>query len=299
MKKKFYLINLISILIFSCGYKFPDQLPEWKDINSYSPEKLEFQKTSLKEYRKFAPDSEIFDIDNDIKIINIILDEQDVFNEVNVGFKDEILDWIEFSLNKEIKINEFVSIYGFPRFIDKNYSDIFNYYNYETFNIAVDKNNIFAKSISIFDTAEPTQKKQAQNKGEAAESKSFFQVFPGLKPGLVTEEEFIKEFPDLLPYMEGEFDVNSCYTFIEELGEAKQQYQKAILKFENGLLSWINLIPVNSELEKLLKKTGKSYKTEKLDENYDFYVFDNFVLVVNRAQKKVNSIGVFNYDKSL
>ncbi len=293
MKKFLSVIYFSLVMVFCCSYAFPDKLPDWQDINSYLPDELGFQKSTVDDFLELCPGVEVYNIDKEIKIISTNPKKTDVFREVNVGFRNGTLDWMEFMLNKEIEMSEIITLYGFPRFIDSEYSDELDYYNYDIFNIAANKDHTFAKSITIFDISSSAYEK------ELAEAKKnlFFEVFPGIRPGMTTEDEFLEDYPDLLPYMEEEFDTNTSYTLVDELNGAKYHYKKAVFKFENGLLSWINLIPVNSDLNNMLSKVKASPEIEKLDENYDFYTFDNFVLVVSRKYKKVNSIGIVSYDE--
>lgn len=292
MKKFSNLFFLFLIFIFCCSYTFPDKVPDWKNINTYLPSKLEFKKSTVEDFLEICPGAEIYNLENDIKIISSIPDEPNIFREVNAGFRNGTLDWLEFILNKEIQMSEVITLYGFPRFIDSEYSDEIDYYNYDNFNVSTDKDHAIAKSITIFDITDSAY----YSKLAESEQNKFFEVFSWLKPGFTSEETFLQEYPDLLPYMERDFDVNTSYTLVEELGGAKHNYKKAVIRFENGLLSWINLVPVNPELNAILKKTKSEPKIEKLNKDYDFYTFDNFVLVVSRKYKRINSIGIVNYD---
>ena len=295
MKKFSCIVYLLLILVFSCSYKFPDKTPDWKELNSYLPEKLEFQRTSIEEFKKFTPGVKVHKLEGDIELINTTPENQDVFREINAGFRNKTLDWVEFILNEKIDMKKFVDIYGFPGVIDTQYSKIMDYYHYETFNISTDKNHDLAQSITIFNILIPND--NLIFPPCPLEKVGFFKKFHDLKPGVITEEIFIKNYPNLLPYMEDDFDTNSCYTLIEELGDTKNLYKKAFLKFENGLLSWISLVPVNPDLQTMLTTINETYKIEEIDKNYDFYTFNNFVLIVNRETKKINNIGIANYDE--
>lgn len=277
-------------MTLSSGYVFPDKLPQWRGLNTYSLEKMEFQKTTIKEFRTMCPDVEPYDIGNGILIFTVKPVNISDFSEVNVGFRNEVFDWVEFVLDKQFEVGEFTSVYGFPKHIDTKYSETLDYYNYDTFSVAVDKKYFLVRSISVFAQKMPGVK---SHQNETATGKiKFYEVFPGLKPGITTEREFSKHYPELLPYMEGEYDVNSVYTLVEELEGAEEYYQQAILRFEHGVLVWINLIPTYEESEELLKKYNNPITKEKLNERYDFYIYDNFVFTVDRHQKRVNSIGL-------
>ena len=295
MKKFFNIAYLCLILVFSCSYKFPDKTPNWKELNSFTLEKLEFQATSVDEAKNLIQGAKVHKLETDIQIINTTPENQEVFREVNLGFRQGTLDWLEFVLNKKIEMSKITDIYGIPGVIDTQYSDLMDYYNYEFFNISTDKNHKMAQSITVFNIPQPEE--ETITPPEPLKNIGFFKKFPDLKPGAVTEENFIKDYPDLLPYMEDDFDVNSCYTMVEELEEVKGLYKKAILKFENGLLSWVNLVPANPDLNTILKKINEPYKIEELNEVYAFYTFRNFILVVNKETNKVNNIGLTAYDE--
>ncbi len=296
--KKFLLISyILTILIFSNGCVFPDKLPDWKDLNQYTLEKFKFQQTSVNEFKSMCPEIEPYDFGNDIIIFTVEPQTIDKFSEINVGFRHKTFDWIEFILDKQVEANEFTALYGPPEYIDTKYSETLDYYNYDSFSIAVDKKNLFARSISIFAPSESTVKNKFENKWEENGKQRFFEVFPDLKPGITPERQFSGKYPELLPYMEGEFDLNLVYTLVEELGGAAHYYQRAVLRFENGLLVWIYLIPEAEEAGKIVNRIEETPKIEKLDDRFDFYIYDNFVLTVDRETKRVNNIGLVGFDR--
>lgn len=300
MKKYAEILCLLIIATISCAFTFPDNLPDWKKLNSYKAGKLQFQKTKLAEFKRNHPEAKVFEYDKNVKIIATPPQKTDVFKNINVGFREDVLDWLEFELNKKITMQEIISIYGLPYTIDSSHSEDLDYYNYEKFNVATDKKHEFAKSISIFDFGEPSVSNVATPKEIVTFSdRTFFSVFPELKPGQSTEEEFIRKFPVLLPYTEENIDTITTYTLVEELGSAKYLYKKAVLRFENGLLSWISLIPDNPDLNAFFARVKDTYKIEKANSHSDFYVYKNFILVVDRNKKTINSIGVINFDKRI
>lgn len=296
MKKFFSIIYIFLIATFSTACVFPDRLPDWKEISSYSPEHFEFRKTTPEEFTAICPGTEPYAPDGEILIFTARPVNVNNFTEVNVGFRHKSLDWIEFVLNRQVEINDFITLYGFPEYIDTKYSETLDYYNYNNFSVSVDKKHLFARSISVFETSEQVIENNLQNENTGSGRKRFFEVFPGLKPGITTEREFSRAYPGLLPYMEGEFDLNSTYTLVEELKGAGHYYRKAILRFENGVLTWINLVPSDEEAINILKYLNKPKNTEKIDNRHDFYVFDNFILTVDNEQEKVNNIGLVNSD---
>ena len=124
--------------------------------------------------------------------------------------------------------------------------------------------------------------------------KKFFEEFPYVKPGLMTEEKLQDEFPELIPYDEdGNPDTNALYVLQGELKESGYYYDKVILNFENGLLEWVNLIPKNMSISKYLEYSKTSYEKEDVDENYELYDFSSYILIVDKKTNMVQSIGVF------
>ena len=297
MKKYLSIFYLFIIIIFSSAYVFPDKLPDWKNASVYSPEKLKFQKTTLNEFKKLCPDAKTFDAEGNVSIITTQPDNLSDFNEINVGFRNKTLDWLEFVLSKQVNMNEFINIYGFPKYIDTKYSTTLDYYNYNNYSIAVDKKSKNARSISFFTTPQLAVNKTLRTKILETPQKKFFELFPKLKPGVTVESEFAQSYPALLPYMEGESDVTSTYTLTEELQGISQFYKQAVLRFENGILTWINLVPTDAESVDILKTITDPHKVEKIDDKYDFYIYENFILTVNKKHKKVSNIGLINFDK--
>lgn len=295
MKKFFSILYIFLVLILSSAFNFPDNLPDWKEIPSYTTEKLHLQKTTLKEFNKLASEVQPYKLANEIQIFTLKPETIGEFKEVNVGFRSQTLDWLEFIFDKQIELNEFVNIYGLPNYIEKQYSETLDYYNYDSFSLAVDKNHNYVMSVSIFSTS--LDKSNLQDKVSMDSRTRFFDIFPKLRPGVTTEREFAQNYPDLLPYMEEEFDLNSLYTLTDELKGAMSLYHSAVLRFENGLLTWINLTPADQDLETMLKELNSRYNIEKISATHDFYIFDNFILTVDREQKTVNNIGIVNYDK--
>jgi len=296
MKKFLSVIYIFAIVFFSNGCVFPDKLPDLKEITQYSLSKLEFRKTTFDEFKSVCPKVQPYDLGDGVQIFTVEPAIPNKFGEINVGFRNKTLDWVEFVLDKQVEVNEFIAMYGLPKNIDTKYSESLDYYNYSGFSIAVDKKTLYASSVSVFAEDESALKDDLKNKRQEAGKDRFFDVFPGLRPGITTEREFAGKYPELLPYMEGEYDLNSVYTLVEELENAASYYQQAVLRFENGLLSWVYLVPEPEEAEKIIGRIKETPAIEKLSERSDFYIYENFVLTVDRETKRVNSIGLVSFD---
>lgn len=305
IKKTIFIITLLLILIFNAGCIFPEKLPELNNLKAYSPQKYEYGVTTLENFKKSVqnlPASDIEIFTDGITIIKIKPNRTDTFKLIRIGFKNDKLDWIEFSLANSRNISKFVTIYGKAASIDTKYSKDLDYYNYDFFNISAVKNNNMVKTITYFGKPNVTKAISNSNKNKKNSSvkrKRFFEKFSDIFPGATTESEFIAIYPDLVPYTQNKTMTESLYVMTQELGESQYYYEKAIFKFENGLLTWINLIPKNLPLSDCLKFVKNPCKKEKIDSEYDLYDYKNFILVVEIKTKMVKSIGVLSKDNRL
>ena len=182
-------------------------------------------------------------------------------------------------------------MYNKPKDINTTYSKQLDYYDYDFFNISADKKHKYAKCINIFGIPNPVQEYPATI-GDIPDLKNLKNDFLGLKPGLTLETEFNDKYTFLAPRRENKFDTTSTYILVDELGPAKTYYKKVTLVFNNGLLGWINITPQNLPASKALGLYGRMYKLETLNSRYDLYDYSNFVLIVDRAGKKVINIGI-------
>ena len=304
IKKIFLILFLLLIVILNLGCVFPDKLPELKNLKAYSPEKLEYGQTTLEKFKKnFSkiPASDIEVYTGGITIIKLKPLETDIYSLIRAGFKDNKLDWIEFNLAHNIKISKFVSIYGNPTDIDTTNNKESDYYNYEFFNISADKIKKNAKSITYFNKSPLSATEENSKKIEIpiSRKKKFFEKFTNIEPGTTLESDFALEYPNLIPYEEDDSETNSIYVLTDELGDSRYYYDKAVLKFESGLLTWVNLIPKNLPLAECLKAIKKPSKKEKVDSFYELYDYTDFILIVDKKTKMVKSIGLFTKNVKL
>jgi len=299
IKKVFFILFILILVIVNSGCVFPDKLPDLKKLKAYSPEKLDYAQTTLDKFKKSCtkiPDSDIEVYTDGVAIIKLKPAETDTYNLIRVGFNNHKLDWIEFSLAPVVKISKLVSLYGNPTDIDTQYSKDLDYFNYNFFNISADKITKNAKSITYFNKSPFTLTAANSKKPDipANKKKKFFEKFENIEPGITTESDFATEYPDLIPYIDDKTETNSIYVLSDELGESAYYYDKAVLKFESGLLTWINLIPKKLPIAECLKTIKKPYKKENIDTAYELYDFSNYILIVDKKSKMVKSIGLFN-----
>jgi hypothetical protein len=291
----------LLLIILNAGYVFQDKLPDLKKLKAYSPEKIEYGKTTVKKFKKNFPKINNHDIEvyaGGITIIKMKPPITDTYSLIRAAFKNDRLDWIEFTLVHNIKISKFISLYGSPTNVDTEYNKILDYYNYDFFNISADKIDKNAKTITYFNKSPLPLTEINPKKLDVPfnQKKKFFEKFKNIEPGVTLECDFTSEFPGLIPYFDNKSETTSIYVMSDELVEASYYYDKAVLKFENGLLTWINLIPKSLPLNECLKTIKKPYKKERVDSFYELYDFSTFILVVDKKTKMVKSIGLFNKD---
>lgn len=304
IKKIFFIFYILLLVIINSGCVFLDKLPDLKKLKAYSPQKINYGQTTLEKFKKNytkIPDSDIEIYTDGVAIIKLKPSETDTYNLIRVGFKNHKLDWIEFNLAPIVKISKLVSIYGSPTDIDTTYSKDLDYFNYDFFNISADKITKNAKSITYFNKSPFPLTESNSKKPEitAKNKKKFFEKFVNIEPGITLESDFAAEYPDLIPYIDDKAETNSVYVLSEELGESAYYYDKAVLKFESGLLTWINLIPKKLPIAVCLKTIKKPYKKEIINPAYELYDFSNYILIVDKKSKMVQSIGLFNRDIKL
>jgi len=294
-KKILLFITVIIAIVLLCGCYFPDNVPELSTLKNFSLKNMDFGKTTKTQFlQMFSPQEkvDIQDYDGEISIATLKSQQNKDFGAIRVGFKKNKLDWVEFSLINPVKISKLTPIYGKPTDVNKNSSTTFDYYNYEFFNISVEKQSGNANAITYFENS-PLKAKISTHAKTYVVKKLFFKKFPDIEPGITTEADFSAKYKDLVPYEETNSQTNSLYVMTDELEEAGGYYESAILKFESGLLTWINLIPRPITANEEVKRLGKNYKLENIDANYQIYDFTDFILVVDRKTNQVKSIGIF------
>ncbi|EKE04218.1 MAG: hypothetical protein ACD_20C00096G0001 [uncultured bacterium] len=297
--QKFQILGLLIVVILLSACKFPDSNMDWQDIKGYKLDKLKFGTTTVSDFVKLAPDAKAQKLDLGIIIFNTEPANKDVYKRIRVGFRNDKLDWLEFTFNEQVKMSEMLDLYGKPRNINEKYSKIVDYYDYDFFNITTDKSHNLAKSINIFEIRKHTNTEIALINGIPDLSSLMKVKFLDLEPGISLEADFKNNFPDVEAYRKDESSSVAIYTLDSELGKAKKHYKKALIVFDNGLLSWINIIPQDLSKEKALNLYGSKYKIEPVNAQYDFYDYKDFVLVVDKKQNKVKNIGIISASQGI
>lgn len=291
MRKNIKILILFMIILSISGYKFPDNIPDWQNLRNFKLDKFSFGKTTANDFAKLVPEAVPEQAEKGNLIFTAESPDESLYKRVRLGFRNNKLDWVEFALNSSIKMSQIIQIYGKPESINTKYSNILDYYNYGFFNISTDKNHEFAKSINIFETF-LLKNKTAANTASLS-GVPFWQNlnksdFPDLKPGITLETDFNDKYPGIIRYKKDKNSNTSIYMFNMKTGI----YKNIIISFNNGLLSWINLTPQKLPLANALKAYGAGYKIEHINKNYDFYDYKNFILVIDKTEKKVVSIGI-------
>ncbi|MDD3150614.1 MAG: hypothetical protein PHV68_07235 [Candidatus Gastranaerophilales bacterium] len=282
---------ILFVLILNCSYTFPDKELNWQDIRSFKTEKIKLKNTDLYDFHaKYCPDAPIIKINKNVSIINLDPLNISEFNLVRVGFKNNVLDWVQFSLNKLVKMEDFIKIYGKPIEINSNYNAVSDFYNYGFFNVSTDKNHIFAQTISIFEEWQP----HVANTPLDYNLPKFdeFNKVKLLKIGATLQEDFTKLYPDLKPLIEGKNTNEVIYLLNNELITSKLVYEKAILTFKNGCLFSIKLYPKGLYLENIVELYGSPLKYEQINSQYVFYEYEKFICVVDLKENKVINVGI-------
>jgi|GEM_PF-1781752 len=284
----------MSILISAC--KYPDNVPDWQNIKEYKPALIQFGVTTSDDFASLVQSK----ADQKIGDVNIFIaqpPDNNFYKKIRVGFKNNKLDWIEFTLNDNFEISKFIEVYGKPLNINTTYSNILDYYDYSFFNISTDKQHTYAKAFTIFEIPKGLQNKEniidLGNLIPNWESLSTAD-FLGLKPGYSIEANFNSSYPMLVPVRTDKKSSLSVYIISKELGKAKSQYRKVEFVFNNGLLNWVSLIPQNISLDQVIKVWGSQYTLEHIDTKYDLYDFSSVVAVVDKNSKKVTKIGIIS-----
>lgn len=289
-----FILALLITNILVCACKFPDNVLDWQNIKEYKTELIKLGETTTSDFInlvKSKPDQKI----GDVSIFNTHPSDNSTYKKIRVGFKKDKLDWIEFTLNKDVEMSKFTDIYGKPQHINKAYSDVLDYYDYSFFNISTDKQHTYAQNITIFEKPKfmQNQEKVVDLGNLIPEWKNLNTVnFLGLKPGYSIEANFNSSYPEILINNSGKGGTSSVYILDKELGKAKSQYKKVELVYNNGLLSWISLIPKGVSLNQIIKVWGSKYTLEPINTIYDLYDFSSVMAVVDKRNKMVVKLGI-------
>ena len=125
--QKFQILGLLIAVILLSACKFPDSNMDWQDIKGYKLDKLKFGTTTVSDFVKLASDAKAQKLDLGIVIFNTEPANKDVYKRIRVGFRNDKLDWLEFTFNEQVKMSEMLDLYGKPRNINEKYSQIYRF----------------------------------------------------------------------------------------------------------------------------------------------------------------------------
>jgi hypothetical protein len=291
--KKLFLIFVINTLCFlNTAGKFPDEMPDWKSIQSYNLANLEFGATSIQDFKKFCTDTKPVDIGNNTISFEIPLKGDQEYSAIRVGFSLNRLDWIEFYFKDSVAISDIVELYGQPDNINTVYSKNFDYYDYKFFNVATQKDHKKAISLTVFEIS--TDSRSYTNLLSALPDIKSFNFSRTITPGYTTESSLNDKFPGLKPVKKDKFDTGSTYFLNSKNLEKSPYYEKAALVFKNGILNFISLTPKKIIYDKIVKHYGVASKSEPAKNGGVLYEYQNFFALVDKKTGKVLNIGIFS-----
>ena len=286
----FRALFVLLTVVFCCSCKFNEKLPDWQNLKNYKPDDLKFGETKMLDFKNKYPDITGKSENDGLYIFSENLADNKLYSRIRIGFNHDSLDWIEFSLNNNVEVSKFESIYGTPKTVNTSYSTDYDYLNYDFFSVTTDKDHKIAYTINIFDLPNILQSIHPIN--AKMPNYNEFNSIQDLKPGILTEAEFHEKYTGLTPYKKDKFDTNSVYTLTDELNGGKKLYKKVIFNFNNGLLSSIYLTPENLAFDEIAQYYGTPLKIEPLAIPYQLYEYENFLIVVSENDKTVRNIAI-------
>ncbi len=281
-----FLLIAVSVLNTSCALCEGDF--DWKNIYSFNFENIKFGETSYREIARKCPDFKLQKV-SDIYILEVD-NPQKKFAAIRIGFDSKkTVEWIEFILKGKQPLDNFLSIYDTPHEVDSTYDKNFDYYDYKDFKLCTDKTAQNVYSITFYNVPEIPE--SVKNIGKIFPPINALNSSNQLQPGKTVENEFTNAFPNIIA---------------EEITQTKRSYsigaplihsyKKAELVFDDGILSFINLVPQKMTIDTIKKIYGNSEKIGK-EKGLTFYEYSNFIVTTDK-KNNIISIGVFSSSKN-
>ena len=184
----------------------------------------------------------------------------------------------KFILKEKIDLLGFVSRYGDPLDINHDYNEIYDYYNYDFFNVSVDKEGEYLYSITLFDNPKlPDEMIGFEKKLPDIDNLRALQHFI---PKDYLEETFSDDYDCLYPKFNE--DGTKTYTVKDNI---ISKYSKAEFIFKDGLLKNLILYPQNVNFQKIVQIYGKNFKIDKTTKNKITYDYGNFCIITDFQNK--------------
>ncbi len=300
-KQVLFLLTMLLLLVFNTAHKFADELPDWTNLLEYSLKNFEFGKTTAKKFSQKCKVKKRTQVDEEQSFIKIKPIKSNTYKMVRAGFMHDKLDWLEFTLRLKPALSDFVALYGEPEEINTNHSNYFDYYNYRFFNLCVDKSHKYVENINFFES--PTAQKKAVIIDNHVElwKNILNNDLKKLQPGRVTKQEVSDRFHNLSLAKEDKKAKLKIYNLKDYEALNRSFLKKIELGFKDNVLNWVAFYPINLDIRIFLKKYDKNYKYEQVNNKFDFYEYDDFILFVNKKTFKIISAGFYDLktDKSL
>lgn len=195
------------------------------------------------------------------------------YSEIRIGFDKDALQWIEFVLKDKQSIDKILTRYGTAADVNYDYNVLYNYYDYEFFNFAVDKQQQYFYSISVFDN--PKLPDELLNFDNELPSINSINQIKNFIPKTYPEEAFGDYYESLYP----KFNADGTKTYTIK-NNVTQKYQKAELIFCDGLLQYLILYPKDTNFAQLKAIYGNAMKVST-QQNQIIYDYGNFAVVTN------------------
>ena len=246
---------------------------DYMNIETESFSVLKFKKTTLTEFKAKYPNFKLTTLPDGQNML-VRRPQNGNYSEIRVGFNKNILEWVEFILKEKAEFNSFLSRYGNTSEINNDYNEIYDYYNYNIFNVSVDKQGQYIYSITLFDNPKLPEEMTGFNKKLPTIDK--LRDIQTFAPKEYLEETFSDDFDCLYPKFND--DGTKTYTIKNNIIST---YTKAEFIFKNGLLKYLVLYPQNLTFDKITKTYGKIFKIDKTTKNKIIYDYGDFYIITN------------------
>lgn len=270
MKKLFLL--LILMLVSPLAQAGLDYQFDYMNIPTESFGNIYFKKSTMADVKAKYPKFLQVKMEDGSTILRQ-KPQSGAYSEIRVGFDKDTLQWIEFVLRDKQSIDKILTRYGTASDVNYDYNVLYNYYNYEFFNFAVDKGEQFFYSVSIFDN--PKLPDELLNFDNELPDITSLNITKNFIPKTYPEEAFGDYYESLYP----KFNANGTKTYTIK-NNVTQKYQKAELIFCDGLLQYLILYPKDTNFAQIKAIYGNAAKVTT-DQSQIIYDFGNFAVVTN------------------
>lgn len=283
---------------FLMGSVFPDTLPDLDNLNFYHLEKLRFAQTTSDEFAAVTNTKPYQKVGDNIVIFYSAAEANDVYKKIRVGFKDKKLDWIEFNLNAQLSVEDFIKTYGKPSRCNSTYSDVLDYLDYKNYNVSTDKKHQFIRHVTFFADLTPQNKKTeyipADLTGKIPRvDRLYSSNVLDLKPGVSLEDDLIRENPSFESKMKKVDESVDEYMLDNEKGVASSGYKSIVLRYKNGLLNWIGYFPADRPVLNVQNLLGNRIVKEEKSGATIFYSSTDMVIAVDSKKNRIKAVGKF------